>query len=124
MVGEVKIAKIYLGGPMTGKPYFNAPAFRKAAEELRIMGNEVFSPVEYDEKNHGPEIFDDNPTGDPGQAKANGFDIRQAFLADLTYICLDADTIALLPGWRNSSGARAEYAVAVSLGLNVIELTA
>jgi hypothetical protein len=123
MVGDVNISKIYLGGPMTGKPYFNAPAFREAAEKLRIMGNEVFSPVEYDEKNHGPEIFDDNPDGNPMLAKLKGFDIRQAFLADLTYICLEADTIALLPGWRDSSGARAEYAVATSLGHAVIELT-
>lgn len=34
-----------------------------------------------------------------------------------------ADGIALLPGWRNSSGARAEHALAVALGLEVVELT-
>jgi len=123
MVGEVNIAKIYLGGPMAGLPYFNASAFRKAAEALRIMGNDVFSPVEHDEQKFGREIFDDNPTGDPAQIKNNGFSLREAFLADLTYICREADTIALLPGWRDSQGARAEYAVAIALGLNVIELT-
>ena len=87
------------------------------------MGNEVFSPVEHDEQKFGREIFDDNPAGDPKLARDNGFSLREALLADLTYICQEADTLALLPGWQNSKGARAEYAVALALGLTVIELT-
>lgn len=124
MVGDVNIAKIYLGGPMTGLPHFNAPAFRKAAEALRIMGNDVFSPVERNDKAFGRDITLGNPTGDPKQlAQDEGFSLREAFIDDLTYLCREADTIALLPGWQDSKGARAEYAVAMALGLNVIELT-
>jgi Domain of unknown function (DUF4406) len=124
VVGDVTIAKIYLGGPMTGKPYFNTPAFRKAAEELRSLGNDVFSPVERNDKAFGRDITLGYPTGDPKQlAQDEGFSLREAFLDDLTYLCKEADTLALLPGWQDSKGARAEYAVAVALGLNVIELT-
>ena len=107
---------------MTGLPFFNAPTFRLAAENLRVMGNDVFSPVEHDEQKFGREVFDDNPTGDPIALAAKGFRRREALLVDLAYICQEADAVALLPGWRNSPGARAEYAVAVALGLNVIEL--
>ena len=56
-------------------------------------------------------------------SRLHGFDLRDAMLRNLAYICLQADGIALLPGWRNSMGAMAEYAVALALGLSVIELT-
>jgi uncharacterized protein DUF4406 len=108
---------------MTRLPYFNFPAFRQAAKELRDMGHDVFSPVERNDKVFGRDISLDNPTGDPKQLAQNGFNLREAFLDDLTYICREADAVALLPGWRDSKGARAEYAVAMAIGLSVIELT-
>lgn len=120
----IKVNKIYLGGPMTGLPFFNFPAFRQATEELRSLGDEVFSPVERNDKKFGRDISLDNPTGDPKLIELNyNFSLREAFLDDLTYLCLEADTLALLPGWQNSKGARAEYAIAVALGLMVMELT-
>ena len=108
---------------MTHLPFFNTPNFRVATDALRADGHEVFSPVERNEKKFGPDILMQCPTGSPAEAAAFGFDLREAFLDDLTYICLHADAVALLPDWKNSKGARAEYAVALSLGLKVIELT-
>jgi hypothetical protein len=112
---------IYLAGPMTGIPHFNYPAFNKAAEELRWAGHTVFNPAEHDIKTFGKDIS--NPTGDADQAtKEHGFDRRKALKADLSWICDEADAIALLPGWERSSGAYAERSLAVALNLAVIEL--
>lgn len=114
--------KIYLAGPMRGIPNFNFPAFDKAAKALREEGHHVFSPADHDRNKNGDRI-EDNPTGDEKLAEATvGFSLRHALAADLAYICLEADAIALLPGWRNSKGATAEHATAVALGHTVIEL--
>lgn len=115
--------KLYLAGPMRGIPEFNFPAFYAAADKLRAEGHFVFSPAEKDNERHGKDISKGNLTGDEEvAAKEHGFNLREALHDDLTFICLEADGIALLPGWRNSKGAKAEHATAEALGLVVIEL--
>lgn len=113
--------KIYLAGPMTGIPHFNYPAFNAAAASLRAEGHEVFNPAEYDIITYGKDIS--NPTGDAAQSAAeHGFCRRTALKADLSWICDNAEAIALLPGWDRSSGATAEWALANALSLKVITL--
>lgn len=113
--------KVYLGGPMRGIPEFNCPAFHKAAALLRAMGHEVFSPAEKDIQRHGKDIYKGNMTGSEALATTqHGFDLRVALGEDLAWICKEAEAIALLPGWGNSKGARAEHRTAEALGLRVI----
>ena len=109
--------KIYLAGPMRGIKNFNFPAFDKAAARLRRLGDHyVFSPAEHD-RTVDPEI-ENNPTGDEElAAKTSDWTIRKALETDMTWICQEADCIALLPGWEKSSGAKAEWALGVALGL-------
>lgn len=115
--------KVYLAGPMRGYPEFNFPAFYAAAAKLRAEGYTVFNPAEKDNETYGADISQGNATGNELQAvKEHGFSLRDALHADLTYICKEADAIALLPGWRLSKGANAEYATALALSLEVIEL--
>lgn len=117
--------KIYVAGPMRGIPEFNFPAFHAAAARLRAEGHEVFNPAERDIAHHGKDISKGNATGDEKLAAAeHGFNLREALKDDLVYICLEADAIALMPGWENSKGARAERATALALGLKVILLPA
>ena len=40
--------RLYLAGPMSGKPQMNFPAFEKAAKSLRRRGHDVVSPAELD----------------------------------------------------------------------------
>lgn len=114
--------KIYLAGPMTGIPRFNFPKFKTAAYTLRRKGFFVFSPAEHDKKVHGDAEWMLDEYGDTVKAEQNGFNLREALHADLSFICQKADAIAMLPGWEYSRGATAEHATAVALGLEVMYL--
>ena len=119
----VRQKRIYIAGQMSGIPHFNFPAFHAAAAKLRDEGHEVFNPAEADIARIGVDPSLDNPTGDVAlAAKRHGLSRRECLAEDLSWIALNADAIALLPGWVLSSGARAEYALAEALGLEVIRL--
>lgn len=114
--------KIYLAGPMRGYPNFNFPAFHAAQSLLESAGHEVFSPAKADEARHGDDFAAVNPEGSVEKATENGFSLGVALSTDLTYICLQAEAIALLPGWEKSNGAQAEWATAKAMGLKFIYL--
>jgi|SRR5882762_9974746 len=116
--------KIYLAGPMSNIPHFNFPAFNAATLRLRSAGHEVFNPAECDINRHGGiDIGAENPTGCAAlAAEKHGFSLRDALADDTAYICKEADAIAMLPGWENSKGARAEHALAFALGHHIIYL--
>jgi hypothetical protein len=109
---------------MTGIPHFNFPAFNLAAQRLRGAGHEVFNPAERDIERHGGvDIGAENSTGCAAfAAEKHGFSLRDALADDTAYICKEADAIAMLPGWENSKGARAEHALAFALGHTIIYL--
>lgn len=86
---------LYLSGPMTGLPELNYPAFEKACLFLRGSGLRVYSPHEWEETNNGGR-----------------FDLALAFTDYARVICREAGGVALLDGWENSPGARAEAALA------------
>ncbi len=86
--------RIYLSGPMTGLPDFNYPAFNAEAARLRALGYEVVNPAE-----------------NPEQATWADY-MRQ----DIPQL-LTCDTLALLPAWHNSRGAKLEHHIAAQLGI-------
>ena len=90
--------KVYIAGPMTGLPQFNRPAFHQAALNLSF---EKHVPL-------NPAILPDGLT--EADYMAVGITMLQR-----------ADAIFLLTGWQFSAGARAEHALALKLGLEVIE---
>jgi Domain of unknown function (DUF4406) len=94
--------KVYIAGPMSGLPDFNYPAFNTAAEELRAKGHEPLNPVDIEKRN-------DTDTHQPW-----GWYIRHAIR-----MVIDADAVAMLPGWENSKGARLEHAIATALELDI-----
>lgn len=98
--------RVYLAGPMTGRPCWNFRAFAAAAVRLRLLGAAVTSP---------PEI-----------AVACGFDpaagdVAPDVLARIieaeTEALLDSDAVLLLPDWHTSEGTRAELSIAEAAGI-------
>lgn len=92
--------RVYLSGPMTALPYLNFPAFMEEARRLRKLGYDVVNPV------------DINPDQDAEWADCLRADLREL---------LTCDTIAMLPGWQNSRGAKLERYVAKELGMPCVD---
>lgn len=92
--------RLYVCGPMTGLPLLNYPAFHAAAADLRSQGYQVENPAE-------------------GPAEAS----YEAYLCRGLLQLLTCDTVALLPGWERSRGARIEHQVAQTLGMRIETLS-
>ena len=92
--------RIYLSGPMSGRPELNFPAFHAVAETLRSKGLSVTNPAEI------------KPEGEPSWSSCMRADIKAM---------LDCCTVALLPGWDDSKGANIEARLALNLGMRVVE---
>lgn len=95
------MTRLYVAGPMSGLPDYNYPAFHEAARELREAGYEVLNPAE-----------SDRPTSDPWHA----------FMRDAIGMLIQADGVALLPGWSKSRGALLEKQLGLELGMTVWSL--
>lgn len=100
----------YLSGPMRGIADYNFPAFDEARNwALSSTGYVVISPADVD-----------RAMGGQTDLLPVEYAIRDTTL--LTSMIPDRDIVFLLPGWRQSVGARAEEAVARWVGLRVREV--
>jgi len=88
---------------MRGMEDHNVPVFNRAAAALRADGHEVFNPAD------GMEDEDDTTVDG----------CRRIFSFDTSWICEQADIVAVLPGWEHSLGAQAEISLAKAIGLQV-----
>lgn len=97
------MTRVYVSGPMTGKPDLNFPAFNQAAAVLARAGYDVVNPATL------------NP--DPATPW------RDCMRVDIKAL-VDCDGVATLPGWRDSRGAVLEVHIAERLGLPVMAVDA
>lgn len=108
--------RCYLSGPMRGRPEFNFPAFFAGQERLEAAGWAVFNPARM-------ETREDQTADDLGTPPS----FRRYAKRDLAIIvdtlrAEDGDAIVVLPDWEQSTGAKAEVAVARWVGLPVLTL--
>ena len=94
------MTRIYVAGAMSGLPDLNYPAFHAAAAMLRARGYEVENPAE-------------NPVPVCGSWRG--------YMRMTVTQLAQCDAVYLLPGWEASRGANVEHALALGLGLEVIE---
>lgn len=116
--------KVYIAGPMTGYKEFNFKVFDEVADEYLDEGYEVFNPADHDRKFLGkPENWYPRPEDTEGPwikwAIPGAPSLRDMLGADLNWIAQNATHVCMLPGWENSKGAQAEWALARALGLEI-----
>jgi hypothetical protein len=122
------IRAAYLAGPMRSKPEFNYPAFMSGAEALRSIGWFIHNPAEMDVLiDEQPDNFLDM-TVEEQEAHAGAFRNARRYAARDTHVIIhllraeDGDAIIVLPDWEESTGARAEVAVAEWVGLKFLTI--
>ena len=107
--------RVFISGPMTGRPDWNRAEFERAERELRGLGAEsVFNPARLAPEGSEPAL--------PHEAyMAKTLNV----LTRLDYTAVPNapwhDAIVLLDGWWDSEGAKVERAVAEAIGMDVIE---
>lgn len=90
-------------------------------EEFAVPDGHIVKGVS--ERHGGVDISKGNATGSQEHAaKEHGFSLREALADDTAWICKVATAIAMLPGWENSKGARAEWHLSLALGHEVMYL--
>lgn len=101
--------KVYISGPMTGKPSLNGKAFYAAERELIATGVQVVNPQRISE-------VVNRKHAEVGTVPAYGDYMR----ADLLALLSECSVIYMLEGWEESRGACMEHAVAEICGMDVI----
>jgi hypothetical protein len=106
--------RLYVAGPMTGRPHFNFDVFDAMSEALRSVGYDVVSPAELDD----PEDRARAMASEDGAPIHYTYGKTHAdFLArDLKIIADQIDGIVVLPEWETSTGARIETFIGASYG--------
>ena len=104
--------KLYVAGPMTGRPQFNIPAFDAAAAALRAQGHIVVNPAEEDSPAVRAAALA-SKTGDAKDLNSTGETWGDLLARDVKIIADGIDGIVLLPGWQHSRGAKLEAFTAV-----------
>lgn len=89
---------VFISGPMTGHKNYNREAFINAESKLLFLG---YVPL-------NPARLPDGLT-------------REAYMRIDQAMLKEADAIYLLPGWKGSSGASEEKALAEMCGLQILE---
>ncbi|MCB9377051.1 MAG: DUF550 domain-containing protein [Microthrixaceae bacterium] len=110
--------RVYVAGPIAGKPNGNYLAFSTAAEWLKERGYLVINPHDVKPLDHEGDC----PPGPQGGEEGDGQVRHNApcyMRTDLAAM-LTCDAIYLLDGWELSSGARTEFEAARAAGLTVM----
>jgi hypothetical protein len=129
--------RIYVAGPMRGKPLYNYQDFEDATQWLRRGGHDVTSPHEIDMQlgyvrvagTREQQLETDGRViaGTPQRNIYTKVELTDKFVMEkaLAYdlrVITQMDAIALLPGWEDSEGALKEKQVAEWIGIKVLYL--
>ncbi len=112
------MTRVYIAGPIAGKPSGNYLAFETAATRLRGRGYDAVNPHDVQPVAHAGDC----PPGPQGGEEGDGQVRHNApcYMRTDMQALLDCDAIYLLDGWELSSGARTEFEVGRAAGLTLM----
>jgi hypothetical protein len=105
--------KIYVAGPMTGKPLFNFPQFDMVSERLRAAGHEVISPADLTRQTWAERGIVFDPSLPPEKHEPTDYAL---YMRNDIQAVMDVDALVLLDGWEKSRGASMEVAIGHMFG--------
>lgn len=98
--------KVYIAGPMLGRPFYNFAEFDRVGGVLLNAGWQVISPADLD-REAGLDPWE-LPKGHDWSQLPEGFDAESMFDRDIDAV-KRCSHVCLLDGWTASIGARCEY---------------
>ena len=108
---------IYIAGPMRGYDDYNYPAFDRQSMILERQGWKVINPADMDRDDekpiNGPHQFNPDDNYEDHEF------MRNALKRDMVAICDECTAIYMMSNWEKSKGAKAEWALAKALGLDI-----
>ena len=108
------LVKVYIAGPIAGQPNGNREAFAQRAKELETAGHEPLNPWDIPpDHNHGSCMG--------GKVYETSVHEYGCFLRNDIMAMMWCDAVSMLPGWEQSKGATTEYAVAIAIGLQILD---
>ena len=121
--------RVYISGPMMGKPNGNVVEFELAARKIRAAGHWPINPAAFTAA-FGPreEVADafrelyashaaDYPM--PNEAQLERLELARGVMRADIEALKTCDAICLLPGWEKSTGAKRELAEALRMDIAV-----
>lgn len=107
--------KIYIAGPMSGKPDWNFSAFFEAEAQLQSLGHTVINPAHNDGETVEEALASAGAPDRPNNPWS--YYMRR----DLPHV-LEVDALCVLPDWQSSKGASLEVEVAQAVGIPLMIL--
>lgn len=118
MIENKRVPTIYIAGPMRGYEDYNYPAFDRCAKMLMHQGWRVINPAELDRQSGKPPCSDALSFNPETNYDDHEF-MREALGRDTNAICKECTAIYMMSKWENSKGAKAEWALAKALGIDI-----
>ena len=100
---------LYIAGPMSGITDHNFPMFDGVKKALLDRGHTIISPADLS-RNAGDYAIGDSISSPEQYARMMRLDIQEI---------LGCEGIVMLPGWRNSRGAKFEFLMCTILGIPI-----
>jgi nucleoside 2-deoxyribosyltransferase len=111
--------RIYIAGPMTGRPAYNYELFMAVKKMLEDEGHEAVTPFEANSRVwmacYGRPFDPFNDVCDYGDPI-----LKEMLIEDLIDL-KDSDAVVVLPFWKKSRGAGIEVQLALSIGMPVFD---
>lgn len=116
IIGNPKYKKVYLSGPITGKPNDNIEEFEKYKQKFKNLNYEVVNPHDLFTRE-----FVDDLNRKLENKEITFEEYHDTFMRTDIKAMMDCDFVAVLNGYENSKGANIEVYIARNINMPIID---